>query len=177
MKEFILPLLIFLVLLSNINSTICKDGSYCPGYSTCCLTPHGVGCCPYQNAVCCGDGRICCPYGYVCGYQTCYRQSLYADFLEKEYKPEEIIVIDKINKLTENLKTSLELEIEYVKNYCISDKKIDISFMNMIRNCKDKEYSLVDSQNCKFALLHTINEGLIRSLECFERVRGLIKRL
>ncbi len=57
-----------------VFGTICRDGSFCPGRSTCCLTPSGVGCCPYENAVCCGDGFHCCPYGFICGPGTCYRQ-------------------------------------------------------------------------------------------------------
>lgn len=58
-----------IALLSMIGftlSTVCKDGSTCPGTTTCCLTPQGVGCCPYENANCCSDGLHCCPNGYSC---------------------------------------------------------------------------------------------------------------
>jgi hypothetical protein len=58
-----------LLLISLIGlslSTVCRDGSNCPGTTTCCLTPSGVGCCPYENAECCGDGLHCCPQGYKC---------------------------------------------------------------------------------------------------------------
>ena len=53
-------------ILGIVLSTTCRDGSQCPGTTTCCLTPRGVGCCPYTNANCCGDGIHCCPYGYNC---------------------------------------------------------------------------------------------------------------
>uniref|UniRef100_A0A4W3H5D0 Granulins domain-containing protein n=1 Tax=Callorhinchus milii TaxID=7868 RepID=A0A4W3H5D0_CALMI len=33
--------------------------------STCCQSASGWACCPYEQAVCCGD-RFCCPQGYVC---------------------------------------------------------------------------------------------------------------
>jgi len=55
---------------------ICPDKKFvCPGQSTCCeLTTPGVyGCCPYENAVCCGDHEHCCPYGYTCGEDGCER--------------------------------------------------------------------------------------------------------
>lgn len=63
-------IIIALTILSVINlslATTCKDGSTCPGTTTCCLSPTGsVGCCPYVNASCCSDGLHCCPNGYQC---------------------------------------------------------------------------------------------------------------
>ena len=62
-------ILIAITLLAIINvcfSTVCRDGSQCPGTATCCLTPQGVGCCPYENASCCADGLHCCPNGFTC---------------------------------------------------------------------------------------------------------------
>jgi hypothetical protein len=64
MRLLAIPL--FASLLTYVLSVECKDGSYCPGDNTCCLTPRGVGCCPYKDATCCGDGIHCCPNGYVC---------------------------------------------------------------------------------------------------------------
>ena len=61
--------------MSNTLSAKCKDGSNCPGSQTCCLTTRGVGCCPYADAICCGDGQHCCPNGYVCGNNACYAPS------------------------------------------------------------------------------------------------------
>jgi hypothetical protein len=62
-------ILLTITLLAIINvcfSTVCKDGSQCDGTCTCCLTSRGVGCCPYENANCCGDGLHCCPNGFTC---------------------------------------------------------------------------------------------------------------
>jgi len=55
-----------LSIIGSVFSTVCRDGSTCPGTTTCCLTPTGVGCCPYENASCCADGLHCCPSGYRC---------------------------------------------------------------------------------------------------------------
>ena len=56
-----------LAIIGTVISTQCKDGSSCPGNTTCCMSPQGtVGCCPYENASCCSDGLHCCPNGYTC---------------------------------------------------------------------------------------------------------------
>ena len=56
-----------LAIILQVLSTTCKDGSSCPGNTTCCMSPQGtVGCCPYENASCCSDGLHCCPNGYTC---------------------------------------------------------------------------------------------------------------
>ena len=56
-----------LAIIGAVVSTTCKDGSSCPGNTTCCMSPQGtVGCCPYENASCCSDGLHCCPNGYTC---------------------------------------------------------------------------------------------------------------
>jgi len=45
----------------------CPDGSSCPGQETCCkLSSGGYGCCSYEKAVCCSDGKHCCPHGTTC---------------------------------------------------------------------------------------------------------------
>ena len=67
-----LLILILLAIISVSLSTVCRDGSSCPGTSTCCLTNVGrVGCCPFENAYCCGDGLKCCPNGYYCVQDGC----------------------------------------------------------------------------------------------------------
>jgi hypothetical protein len=40
---------------------------------------YGVGCCPYEDAICCGDGVHCCPNGFVCGEYSCYSPSTNAN--------------------------------------------------------------------------------------------------
>jgi len=74
MNKTLILILSLIILIKYSLTTWCRDGSWCPGQSTCCLTPSGVGCCPYQNAVRCGDGIHCCPYGFICGAGgSCYR--------------------------------------------------------------------------------------------------------
>jgi hypothetical protein len=155
-------------------STLCRDGSYCPVVSTCCLTPHGVGCCPYQNAVCCGDGLHCCPYGFQCSATSCFRKDSFIDM------PNDFTLIDleANNKGSSKPESRLmEIEIKYILEYCVGEKFVDTPFKDMLINCKEKEKDYEASQNCKFALLHIMNEGLIRSPECYDRVNSLIKRL
>ena len=40
----------------------------CPDWSTHCKAPlsEDDGCCPYNNATCCVDGKHCCPAGFYC---------------------------------------------------------------------------------------------------------------
>ena len=65
--------LLLISLVGITLSTLCQDGNTCPGTTTCCLTPSGVGCCPYDNATCCGDGLHCCPNSYNCVNNGCRR--------------------------------------------------------------------------------------------------------
>ncbi|XP_042772111.1 progranulin isoform X1 [Panthera leo] len=55
----------------------CQVDAHCsPGYS-CLLTISGTSsCCPFPEAVSCGDGRHCCPRGYHCSAdgQSCFRR-------------------------------------------------------------------------------------------------------
>ncbi|XP_028930904.1 progranulin isoform X2 [Ornithorhynchus anatinus] len=45
----------------------CEDRAPCPAGFSCLHTPSGgTGCCPYAEAVACGDGRHCCPRGSHC---------------------------------------------------------------------------------------------------------------
>ncbi|CAH8641245.1 unnamed protein product [Schistosoma rodhaini] len=54
---------------SNSRINICSDmKSYCIN-GTCCSNvndPLSTLCCPYENAVCCSDGKHCCPKGTTC---------------------------------------------------------------------------------------------------------------
>nr|KAF6415822.1 granulin precursor [Molossus molossus] len=53
------------------------DGHCSPGYS-CLLTVLGTSsCCPFLEAVSCGDGHHCCPKGFHCSAdgQSCFRRS------------------------------------------------------------------------------------------------------
>ena len=41
-----------------------------PTGQSCCETSSGFGCCPTENAICCGDGLHCCPQGSTCDITT-----------------------------------------------------------------------------------------------------------
>eukprot|EP00062_Callorhinchus_milii_P021254 gi/632977774/ref/XP_007905535.1/ PREDICTED: granulins isoform X1 [Callorhinchus milii] len=49
----------------NLPIVMCDDTHHCSSPATCCRSASGWACCPYEQAVCCGD-RFCCPQGYVC---------------------------------------------------------------------------------------------------------------
>jgi len=83
-----------------------------------------------------------------------------------------------IVKLDESKNTlPMKMEMEYIFKYCVSDQPIEEMFREMLINCQEKEENYVNSQNCKMALLHVINEGIIKSVECYDRIKELIKRL
>ncbi|XP_056309545.1 granulin a isoform X2 [Danio aesculapii] len=49
----------------------CNATHGCPESSTCCKNIAGEwGCCPFSQAVCCGDGFHCCPQGTSCDFVT-----------------------------------------------------------------------------------------------------------
>ncbi|XP_077644381.1 progranulin isoform X1 [Lonchura striata] len=49
----------------------CDEKTSCPDGSTCCQLSLGTwGCCPLEQAVCCGDHKHCCPRGYTCNVAT-----------------------------------------------------------------------------------------------------------
>nr|XP_030112182.3 progranulin isoform X2 [Taeniopygia guttata] len=49
----------------------CDEKTSCPDGSTCCRLSLGTwGCCPLEQAVCCGDHKHCCPRGYTCNVAT-----------------------------------------------------------------------------------------------------------
>ena len=64
----VLIVLCGLVIFSHAKENQCPgDKASCPDDSTCCVLSNGsFGCCPTQNAVCCGDSVHCCPDGYTC---------------------------------------------------------------------------------------------------------------
>lgn len=52
---------------SNNLGIVCPGGSQCPEFATCCQMTSGQwGCCPFTEAVCCGDKIHCCPKNNVC---------------------------------------------------------------------------------------------------------------
>ncbi|XP_067650008.1 progranulin-like [Haliotis asinina] len=66
----------------------CSPSAYCTEKQTCCKLPSGDwGCCPYQNATCCQDGRHCCPNGYTCDQSkgSCAKNGVILDWSLKHH--------------------------------------------------------------------------------------------
>ncbi len=123
-------IILLCALITYIFSTQCKDGSFCPGIQTCCLTPIGVGCCPYPDANCCGDGVHCCPNGYICYTGGCYRQNNHFLTLFKEEND-----IPKAELLTPNIE---EENSDILK--CVEDLKAFLNQLKIaIENIRDIE--------------------------------------
>ncbi|KAK7075686.1 hypothetical protein SK128_018918, partial [Halocaridina rubra] len=61
----------------NREDEVCPDQiSECPEGSTCCEMASGAyGCCPLEDATCCGDLEHCCPHGYWCTDDGCERNT------------------------------------------------------------------------------------------------------
>ncbi|KAK8740214.1 hypothetical protein OTU49_003104 [Cherax quadricarinatus] len=59
----------------EVADILCPDfQTQCPDGNTCCpITGGRYGCCPMQEATCCGDLETCCPYGYWCTDEGCER--------------------------------------------------------------------------------------------------------
>uniref|UniRef100_A0A8C5KV58 Progranulin n=1 Tax=Jaculus jaculus TaxID=51337 RepID=A0A8C5KV58_JACJA len=52
---------------SNAGNVECGQGHFCHDNQTCCRNSRkGWACCPYDQGVCCTDGRHCCPIGFRC---------------------------------------------------------------------------------------------------------------
>ncbi|KAJ7989490.1 hypothetical protein DPEC_G00305090 [Dallia pectoralis] len=61
-------------------TVMCDAQNRCPKDSSCCMLSTGLwGCCPLQQAVCCGDEEHCCPHGYSCnlGTGSCQKRMLF----------------------------------------------------------------------------------------------------
>mmetsp|Transcript_44407 Transcript_44407/g.61757 ORF Transcript_44407/g.61757 Transcript_44407/m.61757 type:complete len:97 (+) Transcript_44407:59-349(+) len=67
----------------------CQNDNPCSSSQTCCQGQGGVGCCPYQNAVCCSDGVHCCPNGYTCDVSagTCNKSNSVSAMLSVAVTP------------------------------------------------------------------------------------------
>lgn len=64
--------------LSHRLGSPCQVLAHCPTGYSCLLTVSGTtSCCPFPEAVSCGDGRHCCPQGFHCSAdgKSCFKQS------------------------------------------------------------------------------------------------------
>ncbi|XP_015248492.1 PREDICTED: granulins-like isoform X1 [Cyprinodon variegatus] len=54
-----------------VGADECPDGGSCEEGQTCCSSPNnGYGCCPFDQAECCGDHVHCCPADTLCNPDT-----------------------------------------------------------------------------------------------------------
>ena len=160
--------MIFLILLL-IRYTLavqCRDGSFCPGIQTCCLTVYGVGCCPYSNAICCDDGKNCCPNGYQCYSGGCIKNtkdnstlfneeriSINAIILTPSFKNnqgpklfEVIKCLEDLRPLAKEIKQALE-ELDILKIdslFKLSEKLLNLNKANkLVLGCYSKFKSII----------------------------------
>lgn len=68
----------------NRNKVPCDETHQCPVGHTCCKgQTGGWKCCPWPNAVCCGDKSHCCPQRMKCGAKTCTKSDSPVDLFLK----------------------------------------------------------------------------------------------
>ena len=157
-------ILILIIVINFTISTICRDGSTCPGRTTCCLTPRGVGCCPFVDAVCCSDGINCCPHGFICARGTCFSDKpnslLFLETSDEHFTPAGKIQLDH---------SALKSAVRYLIRNCIEINNIEDKFMEYISNCGI--YNNTDELNCKLALFYLKTGEKIKSTEkCYEQM-------
>ncbi|XP_006832801.1 PREDICTED: granulins [Chrysochloris asiatica] len=62
---------------SRLLGTPCQTDAHCSAGSSCLLTVSGTSrCCPFPEAISCGDGHHCCPRGFHCSAdgRSCFRR-------------------------------------------------------------------------------------------------------
>lgn len=181
-------LIIAISYISYIYSTKCRDGSYCPRRQTCCLALYGVGCCPYEDAICCGDGEHCCPNGFICGRYSCYKESGDANlayFLsnakentnteskQSNSDKEEEQSTEKINKTLLNFSTNTRNDQE--KN---TNEINNLTFLD--ENNKKKEEAIVSSTSSMTTttVVKEDNKGTITaSIETISKFTSILDKI
>ena len=175
----ILIVLTILAVISLTTSTICRDGSQCPGTTTCCLTPKGVGCCPYENATCCADGLSCCPNTFNCDISAgrCVRSPSSNEFLSfLETEPSTM----NSASLTDPIAPTVEL-FSFLPNFegispadlmkCVYDIQPVISdVIDIIKSYKDGDKAALEKLMLKISA-----DGLTLSTDCW-KVIGELKK-
>ena len=158
-----------LSIIGSVFSTVCKDGSTCPQATTCCLTPQGVGCCPYENASCCADGLHCCPSGYRCDMTrgACLAgDNTFLSFVSlNEAAPA---------KLTES--TIIESSFPNIKDLlkCLIDiKPVAADVYNAITEYK--KGTAEGKQKAKEALIDLAKTGIVMGTDCYKVIQEILK--
>ena len=175
----ILIALTILAVISLTTSTICRDGSQCSGTSTCCLTPQGVGCCPYENASCCADGLHCCPNGFTCDTTgaRCVKSSNFDEFLS-------FLETEPSTMTSANLSASIDPTLDlfsFLPNFdgispadlmkCVSDIRPVVSdVIDIVKSYKDGDKSAIEK-----LILKITADGLTLSKDCWKIIEDLKK--
>lgn len=163
LKVFLLSCMIGLAF-----STTCRDGSFCPGFSTCCLTPRGVGCCPYQNANCCGDGLHCCPYGFQCNSTGgCYGGTVANIIINGGNKETALTFISEEAVAVD----SFEDDLKKVLKECIASQNIRDTYEKLLIECHQMRDGV---KKCKDLLVELLEKGYLTTMECFRKIGELI---
>jgi hypothetical protein len=175
-------LIIAITLLSLFGaafSTTCKDGSSCPGTYTCCLTPRGVGCCPYTNANCCGDGLHCCPNGYQCNTAagTCTKSEGSDEFLTfLSTKGEDLL--SHLTPSTKSVESEVQVNLESMGTpsvtdiiKCISDiKPVAGEVVEIVTALKNGDTSKITE-----VLLQLAKDGYQLGTDCAKVIEDIVK--
>lgn len=164
MSRFIITLTIFSIIGLSLSS-ICGDGSQCPGVTTCCeISIGGYGCCPFQDATCCDDGVHCCPNGYTCDVEV-------GSCLKTENSNEFLTFLDtntsESSTLTAPLKVSTPSMADIIA--CITDIKPVVSdVITLVEDFKNGEKSAITA-----ALLKLATDGYSLGEACYKVITDL----
>lgn len=161
-----------LSIIGSVFSTVCRDGSTCPGTTTCCLTAAGVGCCPYENASCCADGLHCCPSGYTCdtakGACVASSGNAFLSFVSlNEAAPAKLTETTSVVGSFPNITDLLR---------CLADIKPVASdiYTAITEYKKGTEES---KQKAKEALLELAKVGIVMGTDCYKVIGEILKKL
>ncbi len=164
-------ILIVLTILALVNlsfSAQCKDNSECPGTTTCCETPKGVGCCPYENAECCIDGQHCCPSSFTCDVKRgrCAKKENRNEFLAfVDTTPLESSMHVVVPKSVLRIAAETSNKSDILK--CITDAKPFANDLSQFYN------SITSYQEVYEILVKIIKDGFILTQDCLKLIEDL----
>lgn len=157
-------------IIGSVFSTVCRDGSTCPDKTTCCLTPQGVGCCPYENASCCADGLHCCPNGYQCDMARSACVSSGNAFLSfvalNESAPAKLTQSTPVSGSFPNVKDLLK---------CLADvKPVALDIYTAITEYKKGTEE--GKKKAKEALINLAEVGIVMGTDCYKVIEEILKK-
>jgi len=186
-KLFLISILTYIC---NSFSTLCKDGSVCPGKETCCLTLTRVACCPYENAICCGDGQHCCPSGFSCGENYCTsvsRNKLALPYLFNKNNAGVFLDTSNEEANTEDSKVS-KTELNFSSNRNVDREINSNEKLHILEEEKIQNYNIMDSTSETYSSvrksryqtimekLNYLNESYFKRLMvCFKDMKPVVQ--